>query len=125
MSLATDNIQAQINLYIGAYAVDAFHNKNLNRILLLMLQLLSNGGSAPTAGMMFHFTSANFINATDCPIPSLLGQNLVVFWAEPPKTLIQGTNFTLLPGGGFSVTDAGFDAITGSPNYNFFVSVTP
>lgn len=117
-------IAALIDEFIGNYAVTAFHNMNLNRILHLLLDLAASG-SGGGGGLAFALpvTSADFINATDCPIVSVAGQNLFIIWAEGSKIMVQGIDFTLLVGGGFSVTIPGFDSTTDT--FHFFVFTTP
>lgn len=78
-------------------------------------------GPAFINGSTFKFTSADFVNATDCPAPALNGLGLAIFFNENQIFLNAGIGFSYLPGGGFRILIPGFDAM--SNNYTFYVSV--
>lgn len=127
MSAAADNINAQIDLYVGNVGLSAFQNLNLNRILHLITALAdANSGASVDSSDIIAMTSANFIvpsggsAATDCPIPSLAGESIKVVWGEQFKFLEQDNGeIQTLTGGGFRVLIPGFDASKG--NYHFYV----
>jgi hypothetical protein len=64
-------------------------------------------------------TSTDFSTATNCPITSLNGMGLIIFWNDLNRYLIPGTEWTPLAGGGFTVTVPGFNATTNT--YSFYV----
>lgn len=117
----TTSIQLLINTYVRNYAEPAFHDMNLNRILLLMCQALDgiSGGviiNPPASAVTV--TAANFTGspAVNCALPQLVGQNLSILWGDVPKLLIQGTDFNLYAGGGFTMLTPGFDATVNPGN---------
>lgn len=125
MSITGDNIRAFNNQVNRNYAVNFFHNMNGNILIQMLIDWIeSGGGSGPgtTPPAMITVTSANFTNATDCPIVAYAGMNLAVLWVDPPKPLIAGTDFSLLVGGGFKVLIPGFDSTTGT--FTFWVFIT-
>ena len=124
MSLTGDNIQQQVNAYIRNYAVDAFHDMNLNRILLQIIAWIDSGGTTGpvVSPNMMTVTSANFTTQYDCPIPSLNGQSLAIMWNDIPKPLVKGTDWSDFPGGGFTMLDPAFDKSAGT--YTFWVFIT-
>lgn len=110
MSLTTA-IQNDINAYIRNYAVSAFHDMRLNSILLRICQQLDGiSGGVVTNPPAIQVTQVNFTSATDCPIPSLNGHSLAIFWNDANRFLIPGTDFTPYVGGGFTILIPGFDA---------------
>lgn len=115
------NIDAQIDLYVRNNALDAFTNLNLNRILHLINQLAdANSGASAAAGDILPLTSANFIDATNCPIPSLNGINLRIYYGEANRFLEQDQGeWQPYTGGGFTVLVEGFDST--KQNYHFYV----
>lgn len=127
MSAQADNIDAQIDTYIGNVGLTAFQNLNLNRILHLINHLAdANSGASTSTSDIIPMTSANFIvptggsAATDCPISSLQGIPIRIVWGEQFKFLEQDNGeWQALSGGGFRVLIPGFDASKG--NYHFYV----
>lgn len=126
MSLTGDNIDAQIDQWIRNYAVTAFHDMRLNAILHMMVDWIDSGG---TTGSITGYpnltavTSADFTNATDCPMPTLGGATIQVYWNEGNRFLEKdASEWTDLVMGGFSVTLAGFDST--AANYHFKVFTT-
>lgn len=122
--------QASIDILIDAsvrnYAPAAFHNMALNQILHLLNQNTGSGGStAPPAGYFpgLFVTQANFSDATDCPIPSLNGYNLMIFYNDANRYLIKGVDWQVLVGGGFTILIPGFDATAGGFTATF--ALTP
>ena len=114
------NINAQIDQFVRNYALDAFTNLNLNRILHLITQLADANSSGTSGGDILPMTSANFINSTDCPISSLNGTNLRIYFGEQQKFLEQdASEWTPLTGGGFRITIPNFDSTL--TNYHFYV----
>lgn len=127
-SLNYTNLVALINRYVRNYPVEAFHDMQLNRILLMLSQWIESGGTTGPfiAPAIFPVTSANFTTATDCPIPSLIGQTIQIFWNEQNRFLEKdaagGAEWTDLPGGGFRVLITGFDKAL--DNFHFYVSLS-
>jgi hypothetical protein len=124
MSANAENIKNQINTWVRNYAVPAFHNMRLNAILLQMVDLCDAAGSGigGTGSVIVELTSANFVNDTDCPLTSLAGQNLAIFWNELQRFLVKADGeWSDLPGGGFKVNMAGFEA--SSNNYHLYAYV--
>lgn len=73
-----------------------------------------------TSGNVTPVTSANFINATDCPITALNGDTIQVYYEEGGRFLKQDAGeWANLSGGGFRVTIPGFDK--SAQNYHFYV----
>jgi hypothetical protein len=123
-SITGSNLQALIDENITTYAEKAFINKMLHTILSLIVQWIDSGGTtgplvSPTLTIV---TSANFITARDCPIVALNGQNIAVFWIDPSKPLVKGTDWTDYPGGGFTMSNPAFDASAGT--FTFWVFIT-
>jgi len=124
MSANAENIKNQINLWVRNYSVEAFHNMRLNSILLQMVDLAdaAGGGSGGSGSIVAELTSANFVNDTDCPLTSLAGKNLAIFWNELQRFLIKADNeWEDLPGGGFKIKMTGFEA--SSNNYHLYAFV--
>ena len=121
MSVTGANLSAQINQYITSYGVKAFHNKELNSILLQIIQWIDSGGTTGpvTAPAVLVVTSANFTTGVDCPIPAYNGHTIAVLWCDIPKPLVQGVDFTPYVGGGFTMLTPGFNS--GSATYTFWV----
>lgn len=121
MSIAAQNIINQINLYVRQDPVRSYQNMRLNSILLQMVDFFDTGGggTGATAGVL-KITSANFINATDCPLIALDGDNLNVRM-KGIGDLDDVTDFHILPGGGFGIDIPGFDATANS--YTFYVQI--
>lgn len=122
MSIAAQNIKALVNQFIRGDAVKAFQNLNLNRILLLLCDLADAGGGTGGAGsatLVERLTSADFENATDCPITSMAGANIAVFFNENNRFLNKDQGeWADLPGGGFRVLLPGFNSA--SATYHFY-----
>lgn len=121
MSANAENIKAQINQFVRNYAVEAFHNMNLNRILLQMVDLAdAAGGGGGNGAVIVELTSADFTSATDCPLTSLVDKNIAVFFNENSRFLIKADGeWSDLPGGGFRIDLAEFDS--GTQNFHFYV----
>jgi hypothetical protein len=81
------------------------------------LTLYANNIASPPGPQ--NFTSSSFSTSTNCPITAYNGMTLQIFWNDAQRYLVQGTDWTPLAGGGFTVTVAGFNAST--TNYSFYV----
>lgn len=129
MSANAENIKTLINQIVRNYAVESFHNMGMNRILLMIVDLAdSYGGGGGNGSVVVKLTSANFIvpsggsRATDCPLTTLAGKSIAVFWNENSRFIEQDMGeWTDLPGGGFSVIIPGFDA--SAANFHFYAFV--
>ncbi len=124
MSANAENIKIQINQWVRNYAVSAFHNMRLNAILLQMVDLCDAAGSGTggSGSVVAELTSANFINATDCPLTSLASKSLAIFMNEDQRFLIKADGeWSDLAGGGFRINIPGFDSTTA--NYHFYAFV--
>lgn len=129
MSANAENIKTLINQKVRNYAVDSYKDMALNRILLMMTDLAdSYGGGGGNGSTTVELTSANFITpagstrATDCPLTTLAGQRIAVFFNENQRYLIKANGeWSDLPGGGFRVLLPEFDA--SQSNYHFYVQV--
>lgn len=78
---------------------------------------ITGSGSAGSSFSLRPITSANFDTGIldtglDCPIPALNGDSLQIFWNDLNRFLIEGVEWSPLPGGGFSISVPGFDAKT-------------
>lgn len=124
MSANAENIKNQIYRWIRNYAVEAFHDLRLQTILLQMVDLLdaAGGGAGGTGSIVTELRSVNFSNATDCPLTTLAGKNLAIFWNDIPRFLDKDAGeWSDLPGGGFKINISGFDATTN--NYILYAFV--
>ena len=123
MSANAENIKVLINKIVRNSGVDAFHNMGMNRILLMMTDLAdSYGGGGGNGSTTVQVTSADFTNATDCPLTTLAGKRIAVFFNENQKYIEKDDGeWSDLPGGGFRVLIPGFDSTTA--NYHFYVQV--
>lgn len=114
------------NTYVGNYAVSAFHEMRMNRLINMILDYLSSGGGGGTVtGVTYEVTGANFTSTVDCPIPALDGISICVFWNDASRYLVNGVDFTDLVGGGFTVLVGGipgFDATGANLTSRFFVT---
>lgn len=81
------------------------------------LTLYANNISSPPGPQPF--TSSSFSGSTICPVVAFNGMTLQIFWNDAQRYLVQGTDFTPLSGGGFTIIIPGFDATT--TNYSFYV----
>lgn len=117
----SQNIDAQIDLYVRNDALTPFTNLNLNRILHLINQLADTAaGGATNQGNILPITSANFINTTDCPLASMNGIALRIYYGEAQKFIEQDAGeWQELTGGGFRILIPGFDST--QANYHFYV----
>lgn len=117
------NIINQINQWVRNYALDAFMEGRLNSILnQIVLFIDAGGGTGGSGSSMVRITSANFANATDCPLTALNGSNLAIFFNENQKYIEQDLGeWSPLVGGGFKVLIPGFNSA--NDNYHFYVSV--
>lgn len=123
MSANAENIKILINEIVRNYPVEAFKNLGLNRILLMLTDLAdSYGGGGGNGSVVVKATSADFINATDCPLTTLAGKNIAVFFNENSRFIEKdASEWDDLPGGGFRVLVSGFDSTTF--NYHFYAFV--
>jgi hypothetical protein len=116
-----------IDKYCRNYGPEFFHNMNGNTILHLLVQLADAGGSGGGSGnpeTPLVVTSANFINATDCPIVGFNGLNLSIYMAGINKFITQAdSEWTPLVGGGFKITIPGFNST--SATFTFYVFTSP
>jgi len=116
-------IQLLINNFVKNYAAESFHDGHMTQILSLLNQLAdSGGGGGITNYQALQVTSADFINATDCPIVGYNGLNILVHWADIPKSLINGVDVQALVGGGFQILIPGFNS--GAGTFTFWVFIT-
>ena len=124
MSANAENIKSKINKWVRNYAVAAFHDLRLNGILLEMVDLFDAAGSGTggTGSIVTEVRSANFSNATDCPLTTLAGKSLAIFWNDIPRFLDKDAGeWSDLPGGGFKINVPGFNATTN--NYLLYAYV--
>jgi hypothetical protein len=124
MSANAENIKSQINKWIRNYAVEAFHDMRLNAILLQMVDLCDAAGSGigGTGSVVVEITNANFSSATECPLTTLAGKSLAIFWNDIPRFLSKTAGeWSDLPGGGFKINIPGFNATTN--NYLLYAFV--
>lgn len=122
MSAQGDLVDQLIDQYVRNYARDAFHDLRLNRILHLLRGLAdsSGGGVAGPGSNLVPVTSADFSNATDCPIPALNGATIEIFFNENNKFIEKDLGeWTDLVGGGFRILISGFNKA--DANYHFKV----
>ena len=123
MTTLAQTITNLINQYVRNYAIDAFQDMRLNRILNLLTQLAdaNSSGSTGSSGII-PLQSANFVNATDCPLSNLVGKSFVIFFNENQRYIIEEDGeWSYLPGGGFKIQIPNFDA--SQSNYHFYVQV--
>lgn len=123
MSANAENIRTLVNQIVRNYAVESFHNMGLNRILNMLIDFIDGStGGGGNGSSVVQITSANFINATDCPLTTLAGQRIAVFFNENSKFIEKdASEWTDLAGGGFTVTIPDFDSTTA--NFHFYVFV--
>lgn len=122
MSANAENIKNLINRWIRNYAVESFQDLRLNSILLQMVDLCdaAGGGTGGTGAVVIELRSSNFTNATDCPLTTLAGKNIVVFLSDIQRFLYKDEGeWTDLAGGGFKIALADFDATIN--NYHIYV----
>lgn len=123
MSANAENIKTQVNKSIRNYAVEAFQNMRLNAILLQLIDLADAAtGGVGNGSVVVELTSADFINATDCPLTTLAGKNICVFFNENSRFITKdASEWSDLAGGGFRVNIPGFNSTL--QNYHFYVFV--
>ena len=123
MSANAENIKTQVNKYIRNYAVEGFQNMRLNAILLQLIDLADVAtGGVGNGSVIVELTSADFINATDCPLTTLADKSICVFMNEISRFILKdASEWSDLAGGGFRVNISGFNATTNS--YHFYVFV--
>ncbi len=84
----------------------------------------TNGTSASWGAPHISITSADFSNATECPISSAQYNTLSIYFSEYGRFIYQdASEWTPLAGGGFTVTIPGFDSPLG--NFHFEVFLKP
>jgi hypothetical protein len=120
MSTTGQNIKNLINQWIRNYAVTAFHDMRLNTILNLIVQWIDGifSGSVTIASVV-PVTSADFTDATNCPLTALNGQELEIFWNEGQRFIYKDTEWSALVGGGFEILMDGFDST--DTTYHFYI----
>lgn len=64
-------------------------------------------------------TSSGFSTSVNCPLPAYNGMQLQVYWNDANRYLVEGTDWSPLAGGGFTITVPGFNATT--TNYSFYI----
>lgn len=129
-SLNNDSLQIFWN-DLGRFLVEGTEWQNLSgggfRILVpgfdatansYTLTVYANNVAAPPGPE--NFTSSAFTSSTNCPITAFNGMTLSIFWNDAARYLVQGTDWTPLTGGGFTITISGFNATT--TNYSFYVT---
>lgn len=128
MAATQAEIIALIDQWIRNYAPEAFHDQRLNMILKLMLGFSGGGSGGGTGtgsadlGTTYVKESADFANATDCPIPSANGNGLLIFYDEGGRHIWQAdSEWSPLVGGGFTIDLPGFDSTTA--NFHFVITV--
>jgi hypothetical protein len=111
----------QINQYCTQYAVDFFSNQRGRTILLNMLGFISAllGQANISATLPEFVASTQFTNATDCPLTAFNGVQIQIYWQDTNRFLIEGTDWTPLSGGGFTILISGFNSA--SATYTFVV----
>lgn len=121
MSDYTD-LQTFITTYVQNYPVQAFHDLRMQGILLRMMALFGGGGSGSGSNSaIIPFVSANFSNATDCPVISMNGRSFQLFWNEDKRFLEQDAGeWGYLAGGGFTILIPGFDSSTDNFHFKVF-----
>lgn len=117
-------IDGLIDTSVRNYPPEAFHNMALNTILHLINQNAgSGGGGSGSASFATTFvTGASFSSATNCPIVSLNGFLLAIFYNDANKYLKKGVDWTPLVGGGFTILMPGFNATTTNINDTFVLT---
>lgn len=121
------NLINQINQYVRNYPVESFQNLRLNSILLQMCDILGGGAIPPGAGggFLVPVTSANFINATDCPQTALAANVIAVYYQEAQRFLLKdatdGPEWADLAGGGFRVLLPEWNSADAT--YHFFIFI--
>lgn len=123
MSANAENIKVTINRWVRNYAVEAFHDMRLNGILLRIVDLAdASSGGTGNGSSVVELRSADFANATDCPLTTLAGKNLAIFWNDIPRFLDKvAGEWSDLAGGGFKINIPGFNATTN--NYLLYAYV--
>ncbi len=124
MPSSITQIRNFITTHIKGYAVTAFQNLQMQRALLMLLDLIATavaGGTLTVAPGTYVYTSADFISATECPVPALDGQSIIIFWNDTPKYLTEGTDWSAYPGGGFQILIPDFDSATAT--FTFYVTL--
>jgi hypothetical protein len=124
-SLAAQNIIDQINQYCRNYGPEFFHNSRGNSILNQIVALVdANSGGVTASSQVLAITSADFSNATDCPLTLLDGINLQIYYCEGNKWLEKDLGeWTDLAGGGFTILITGFNSA--DDNYHFKIFQSP
>lgn len=111
-----------VNLYVRNDGVKAFHNLNLNTILLLLTELADSGGGGSTGTLCVEVTSADFSGPTTCPLPALNGVNYALFYDEGGRHLHQAAGeWSYLTGGGFTVNLPGFDSTASTVHFVLYI----
>ena len=123
MSAEAQNIIQLIDKWVRNYAIDAFHNLRLNQILKRLTALAdAASGGGGTGTFVIELTSADFINATDCPLITLVGKEFALFYDEGQRHLHQDAmEWEYLPGGGFKINLGGFDGVSNPVHFVVYV----
>ncbi len=123
MSAAAENIKILIDRFCRNDGIKFFHDLRGNQILKLLTDLADvASGGVGTGSFVVPVTSANFSNATDCPLTTLAGKQIIVFYNEGQRFLEQDAGeWADLAGGGFRVLLSGWDKAQAT--YHFVVYV--
>lgn len=123
MSAEAQNIIQLIDKWVKNYAIDAFHNLRLNNILKRLAGLAdAASGGVGTGSFVVEVGTAGFINATDCPLTTLVGKQFALFYDEAQRHLhIDDGEWAYLAGGGFRILLAGFDGTAAPVHFVVYV----
>jgi len=111
------------NQWVKNYPTESFHDYRMNSLILRLIDVIFSGGGVTTTGLQkLRVTSADFINATDCPLTAFDGLDLDIYWNEGNKWLDPATEWAVLVGGGFKVTIPDFDATADTYHFLIFAS---
>lgn len=123
-SLRAQNLKSFIDQWVRNYPQDAFTNMRMNAAFTDLIDWIdSSAGGIVTLPSAIVVTSGDFINATDCPLTELNGANLIIQCDQLGGHLWQEkSDWAPLVGGGFRITQAGFDSTT--DNYRFVIQIS-
>jgi SPP1 family predicted phage head-tail adaptor len=93
------------------------------------LPIVASSGSGSTSGngsstiqpSILGATSADFINDATCPLETLNGMDIDIYWVEGQKMLTEGTDWTPYPTGGFIITIPGFKSSKAIYHFDIFL----